>query len=188
MNKILSGIIGIVAVFAVVGASAYALFTAQATISGITLNTGTAALLVAPGNTDPTTNSVVLSVSDTLIPGETPIAQMFTLENASNEVDFDITAQLTSAGGHWNELKDLINARVWIDTTANNVYDIGEPTIEGTLANWNSNPVPLPENPLVHNSTKLYHVSYSLNSSADSTVAGKTLSNITFVFTGTQVN
>lgn len=180
MNKIIAGIMGIVAVLSVVSVSAYALFSAQATVSGITLNTGTAGLKVGPGTGTPTQSSVNLSVSDTLVPGETPVAQPFTLLNDSNEVDFNLTARLTSAGGDWGVLSNLIEAGVYAENQA------AEDATWKTLADWNAADVTLPAGPLNNGTERTYYVMYRLSSAATESVAGKSLTNITFVFTGTQ--
>lgn len=180
MNKILAGIIGIVTVLSVVSVSAYALFSAQATVSGITLNTGTASLLVGAGTGTPTSSSVVLNVSDTLIPGESPIAQPFTLRNSSDDVDFTLTAKLTSAGGDWGTLSNLIEAGVYVQGNDPST------AVWNTLANWNASDVALPGGTLANEQQRTFFVMYRLSNSATESVAGQSLTNITFVFTGTQ--
>lgn len=178
MKKILSGLIGVFAIVGLVSASAYALFTAQATVSGLDLNTGTAGLEVsAPGF--PQAPSINFGLEDTLVPGETNTIG-FTLHNTSDDVDFNLTTKLTSAGGDWGDLNSLVNLTI----------SYGGENVSGSLANWNAGEIPLPDGvdgPLESGETRTYEVTYGLDASATSVVAGKSLTNITFVFTGTQV-
>lgn len=64
MNKIISGLLGIMMVTAVVGGTAYALFSTTATVNGINITTGSAGLTV----NDETTLNAALNLNN-LYPG-----------------------------------------------------------------------------------------------------------------------
>lgn len=192
MRKILSGFLGIVAVLSVVSASAYAVFTANATVSGIQLQTSTSVLSVSIGDDGnfQSTRSLGNTGFNTLIPGKDDWGQ-FALKNesstsSSDPLNFGVTAQLTHADGDWDALKDQIEAVVYLDDGTSTAATSGKSTGWVPLSTWNAGPVALPGGPIAPGATVKYIVRYRLNASADNSVAGKSLTNVTFVFTGTQ--
>lgn len=198
MNKIYTGIIALVAMTTVVAGSAYALFASQVEINGITLGTETSGLLVSLGNEnsfgatrtmDPNFQLAPLS------PGETSTPGAYTLKN-TGQVSLNLTAKITAAGGDWGALSPVLEG---VTCTASAlVYDSLTPigcdtsnTAQSTgwanLAYWNTNDVPLPGGPLANGQDRQYFSFYRLPSSANSSVAGKTITNMAIKITGTQV-
>lgn len=196
MKKIYLSILSIVATIGIVSGAAYALFTDTVTVSGLTVSTGNADLQINVENSNAYTNykdSIDLATYglNNLFPGAKG-DELFYLRNISNGAFYlRPSVRLTAAGGDWNALKDIIEINI-TDTDDSN-YSWGW----RTLAWWNSEdrtisntPGIAPEsNPTVDpENSHRYKVEVRIPSSADNTISGKTLSNVTFVITGTQVN
>jgi hypothetical protein len=177
MKKILTGLLGIVSVVAVTSVSAYALFIGQATVTGFNLQAGTAALTISQGDSTPTSNVNLAGTTIKLVPGEVGSA-VFTLHN-EGDVNMTLKGRLTSAEGDWGALNSLIEARIYTGDTPSGTWR--------TLAEWNAEDgITISGGDLAEGGERDYTVQYRLVSTADNTVAGKMISNITFVFTGTQ--
>jgi hypothetical protein len=179
MRKILSGFLGIVAILAVVSASAYAAFTTTATASGITLTAATAGLFIGPTSDSVTTNSLPNIGSATLVPGVI-YSNDFYLENSSNAgITLGVTAKITHHNvTSWSDLSPLIWAQV--------VNGDDNSDISGwhTLADWEANGVSLGS--LTDNLVHHYKINYKLDNSAPDSLQGKSVSSITITLTGTQ--
>lgn len=176
MNKILSGVLGIVMVASITGGTAYALFTSQATVNGISLSTGSASLLVEGEST----LDAGINLTN-LFPGFTDSAT-FTLTNASTaNIALAVKAQLTAAGGDWADLSNVIEVAVKDDAVPPEESDFY------TLAEWNAAPIDFGGDAISQGADKDYEVTVRVPESAGDEIAGKSLTNITFVLTGTQV-
>lgn len=55
-----------------------------------------------------------------------------------------------------------------------------------TLAEWNANPIALPDGSLAQNAMRTYTVRVRIPSDAGNEIANKSLTNVTFTLTGTQ--
>ncbi len=192
MKKIYLSILSIVATIGIVSGAAYALFTDTVTVSGLTVSTGNADLQINVMNENVDGNYLnnidVSSLSGFSIPSLYPglnANETFWLRNISNgSFHLRPSVQLTSAGGNWNALKEIVEI---------NITDLSDNYSWGwrTLAWWNSETKTISQTPGLNTGTAnahQYKIEVRVPTSADNTISGKTLSNVTFVITGTQVN
>lgn len=170
---------------AIVTASAYALFSAQATVSGIDFSTSTAGIEVSPDDTTYTSNfDANLSITNAFPGFGTANDQSASLwvRNTSSGIDLDLTAQLTAATG-WdsNDLKNHVEVALVLPavTPGDTEYL--------TLAEWNATPQALPGGPLGEGEDREYVAYVRLPVTAPDTLEGASLTDITFTITGTQV-
>jgi hypothetical protein len=189
MNKITTGLIGLVVTIGIVAGTAYAMFTSQVTISGFELKTGTAALEIKPdlnGAAFGPSINLPAQTFKVLLPGKSEWGRFWLKNNSTvgeprpEILNLLLTGRLTGAGGDWGVLKDLITAEVF------EALNPSSTTGAQTLNTWNSGVVSLPGGSLAPAEEREYIVRFALPSSADNTVAGKTITNITIEFTGTQ--
>lgn len=187
MNKIVSGVLGLVMVLALTAGSAYALFSDSATVSGVTLTTGSTDLQVKLADGSDTYDSTLdlsTHVFETLSPGQETVPLAFDVRNsATDNVTLDLTGLLTSAAGDWGVLSPVLKMAIYKST---DTATTGATTGWKTLTEWNNAPVALPLSPLAQNGENNYKVSFMLDTSADNSVQGKTLSSVVVVLTGTQ--
>lgn len=194
MNKILSGFVGLLSLLVIVSVSAYALFTTQVTVTGGVLGTGTAGLEIAAnfnGDWTPQAASLDLNeayIANALYPGQSDWGHVKLINESDPGVDMNLQARLTSAGGDWGVLKDVLEMRVR-EYTGDGVTDtFGGSTPWMNLSDWNSADRNLPGNPLLANDEQEYWIEVRLPASADDSVKGKTITDIAFEITGTQAN
>ncbi len=180
MRKILSGLLGVVMTASVVGGVAYAAFTAQATVNGIDITAGTAALKVGAA-INPASN---IFSAGLVLAGVYPGYSQNTTFVVKNEgtVNLTITGQLTGAGG-WNDagvnLKDYVEVAV-------NTSDDSLGTGYLTLVNWNSGAIAFPGTAIAPGDNRTYKVYVRVPASAPDLIQGQSLTNITFTLIGTQ--
>lgn len=191
MNKILSGILGVLVVAGVVGGAAFAVLSDTASLTNLALSTGSAALEIKLTG-DPTEaydeeRNVAIEgfFADALIPGSYDEVA-FDLRNSSDEeVDFLLTGQLVPGTGDWDTLKGVVTCVV---------YSAGEDP-EGaasvssgwwTLEEWSTLGRDLPGDPLAPTSETSLVLRCMLPETADNTTAGLDLAGLEFVVTGTQ--
>ena len=183
MKKIIFSFLAIALTIGVVSGTAYALFFDTATVAGISVSAGSADIKISGDGTNYDDNAPNIGVN---IPNIFPGYQMndnFFVQNVSvSNISLDITGQLTSAGGDWGDL----SPKLWlkIDDASNSSFTTGWLT----LAQWNNAAISLPNNPLANNASREYIAYFQVDPAATSAeIAGKSLTNITFVLTGTQV-
>lgn len=168
--------LGIVAVVAIVGTSAYALLTANVDISGVNIVSETALLQInTPGGFNTT-----YAVNQTLnvYPGFVSGPHTATLRNASpTGINLKPSVQLTAATGDWDALKDKISIKI----------DDGATPVTKTLAELNAAPVELPGAVILSGADRDYLITITVDPTAGNEIAGKSLTNVTFALTGTQV-
>jgi hypothetical protein len=182
MRKILSGVMGIAMTGAVVTASAFALWSAQATVSGINFSTGSLALEVAPAADGPWASDWDADLTiDNAYPGWQEEAPFFVRFNPGDGV-MDVYLQLTAATG-WNEsaLKNYVEVAVLEDETL-------EPAEEDfmTLAEWDADSHMIIDDLAAGEEGEELLVVARLSEDAPDTVQNKSLTDITFTFTGVQ--
>lgn len=193
MNKILSGILGLVLTLGLVGGSAYALLSDTASVTGIALSTGSASLLVKPeqegavyGETAPLNNAVF---ANTLIPGRSEWGRFMVMNDSSDSdvdpIDMDLTGQIVSYSGNWGLLSPVVECAVYLEATG--TPETGDTTGWGTLSTWETSPVPLPGGALVSGEERTYTIRCRLPETAGNEVAGLSLSDVQFDIVGTQV-
>jgi hypothetical protein len=198
MKKILYGFIGLFLVIGIVAGTAYAIFTTSANVTGVVLGTATPGLVLCDSIGGVAQNcAAAFTFPDDpfgpLVPGGEDWADFF-LKNNSNGgttsgilLPLNLSATIPSAGGDWGALADAVEMKVCLydATPANHCYT---PTATAwkTLAQWNSGDTELPGNPLLQGATQRYTVLFRLPSWFDNTVAGKTITDMTVTFKGTQ--
>ncbi|MCL5784255.1 MAG: hypothetical protein M1142_02790 [Patescibacteria group bacterium] len=157
MGKIISGLLGLVMVVAVVSGTAYAVFSDQVQVSGVTLSTGNADLQIWDGDGWQESLSSALFTGNTY-PGWQQ-GQYFALQNNSaSNIGLDVTARLTSApSGNWGLLSPIVQvAVVQYDSQAAALAAVAanNPGLGGvdastgwqTLAAWNASPIAISTN------------------------------------------
>jgi hypothetical protein len=190
MKKILTGILGIVLVASIVSASAYAIFSSQATLTGLTVASGNADITIGDGTAPNGVKTLPLNSIDIpeLYPGVVytlPTNIWFHNESTAN-INLSVKAQITSwsAPGAWNELAD----NVLVDVK--NVTD-GTGYVTYTLRQWNTAPRVLPGNPLPYGpwatNNKEYEVRLRVPASVGNEMANQVLTNIEMTITGEQI-
>ena len=202
MKKIYAGILSIVAVLVVVGASAYALFSSQVTVTGVVLGTATTGLnidaygrfhgLSSPKTWHGSTTSIGMNdswMTSRLYPGQSDWAHIKLTNNSSDPMPLKLTGRLSYAGTGWSEnsLKDVMLMRVnpVVDESSTSPISYGE---THTLAEWNSAERELPGGNLAAGTSQQYWVEFILHTNVDQTIAGKEIRDVEFTITGTQAN
>lgn len=199
MHKIIAGFLGLVMVAAVVGGTAYALFSSTATASGVTFATGNADLRIYDGDsweaTYPTSNIVFTG----LFPGygysshdsqyTTRFVPVYLKNVSTSPVSLEITMKLQNGAtetpaGAWDVLKDQVYVAFEYDTTGGGTWS-GVGTYY-TLNQWNSGAILLPGSALPQDTQRNYRLWVSVNTAAGNEIATQSLSAMTFEFTGTQ--
>ncbi len=181
MKKILFGLVGLLTSGAVIVGTAYALFTAQATVNGINFSTGSASIGVSKTNSSfgPTLNAGLTLAN--IFPGfgmdDSQQAPFWIINNSPEPMT--MTAVLTSASGWGNGLEGYVKMAV---NTADNSAGTGY----HTLSEWNASGFTLP-GPVAAATSQEYKIYVQLPYEAPNSVAGQSLTNITFTITGTQV-
>jgi hypothetical protein len=195
MIKIYSGILGIFAVVAIVAVSAYALFSDSVSMNGIVLGTATPGLEFSLDNSSfVKTMTIPSNAFAPLLPGEMDWGE-FWLRNRSNgtsdKLDLNLKATLVGTpSGNWNLLKDAIQLRVCLFTSIPGYNcDEANATAWHTLATWNTNEITLPGNPLLQDAAAATHYTlvFRIPASYGNEIAGKEITGVNFVVTGTQV-
>lgn len=190
MQKIISGFLGLVLVLTVVAGVAYAAFSSQASVSGVTFATGNAALQISKtGGED--WNSTI-DFANTIFLGLFPLAertQEFDLKNNSSSViSLDLAAKLRdgvteTTPGDWDALKDKISISFeWWDVATSTYQTTGW----ATLNQWNTPGYPLEGGSLAPGATRWYRFHVKVADATSAEIAGKSISNVFFDFTGTQ--
>lgn len=191
MKKIILGVLGVVAAVGIAGGAAFALLSDTVSVSGLSLAAGNADLQIEHSNGG--NYNVGLTG---LFPGEgwsngIKVAQP-TFSNVSlSPIDLDLTMRLTTASGDWDVLKHAVEVYV------KRLDNAGTPTGWITLNQLNSGEVALP-GPLTKGDTEYevyirvpyqYQDHYSANGYdyiVGNEIAGKSITNVTIVVTGTQ--
>ena len=192
MKKILTGFLGLFLVIGIVAGAGYALFSTKVTVTGMVLGTATPALEISLNGGDWASGTVPFDAVTfaPLLPGEYDWGEFY-LRNTSiattDPLDLDLTGRLTVAGGDWGTLKDAIQMQICIynGAAANNCGATATPLM--TLAQWNAEARNFPDNPLLETEVTHYAIVFFIDSSYTSTIAGKTITGISFEIVGTQV-
>jgi predicted ribosomally synthesized peptide with SipW-like signal peptide len=185
MKKIITGFLGLVVVAGLVGGAAYALFSSQATASGLEFATGNANLQISvDGNYYYPVWNFGNAFFDGLFPGSDVTGTQFLLKNSSSSnFALTLTGVLTSGGsGDWGALKDVV-------TVGFDYFNGTWQSAPGfaTLDQWNTIGYTLPGGNLANGDQRWYRIHVQVPSTADNSIANKSLTGAIFTFTGTQV-
>lgn len=162
--------------------SAYALFSSTITFGGITMTIGNSALQAQlPDGTwvaDTWTAGYAMSG---LYPGLSTSTNFHIKNNSTAPISLDISAQLVSADGDFDTLKDVITVRV--RDAGNSHYSTGFKT----LADWHAQSgIALPGKALAQGEVREYTLDVAIDKKYGNELAGKSLKNITVALTGVQ--
>lgn len=189
MKKILMALMTIAITIGLASGAAYALFSDTATVSGIAIGSGNADLMISAMNATTGFDDDLVFPSEfntalsNLYPGFEDRAEIWLRNDSASHILLDINGRLTSASGDWGALKDVIQIRVQADDLS------GPVTSWKTLAEWNATGgVHFPGDDIGQNEVKKYWVYLRVPSSATNSIADKSMSDVTFVLTATQVN
>lgn len=184
MKKILFGIVGIFLVVGVAAGAARAVFFSKATAGGVTFATGDANLQIYNYTTDAGESSWGDTWSPSfnfqnMYPGFEEY-QILTLRNKSTSpITLAVTGKLADGGaGDWNDLKDVVKVEIYYSSSSRTGYH--------TLAEWNSTGFTLPGTALAQYAQKNYRFYVMIDKSVGNEVKGKSLTGLSFEFTGTQ--
>jgi len=201
MKKIIISVLAIVLTMGAVTGTAYALFSDTATIQGVTINSGNAALRfdVAPTlpavDGGPTLNLSGFPLSG-LYPGFSQSGALWLMNLSQSNIALRVTGKLTSAAT-WDPT--LANA-IWVNVVDRNGYGVGpgyvvtgsttaHETGWQSLTTWNTTDIAFPS--IIPRTMPSGHYGYDVyvkvDPSADNTIANKTLGGVVFTLTGTQV-
>jgi hypothetical protein len=162
--------------------SAYALFSSTITFGGVNVTIGNSALQIQlPDGSwvnDSWTTGYTLGG---LYPGLTTSVN-FKVKNASTApINLDVSAALVSAGGDYEELKDIITVRV--RDAANSHYSTGYKT----LAAWHADSgIGLPGKAIAQGDTREYTLDIQIYKKYGNELANKSLRDVTVQLTGVQ--
>ena len=181
MKKIIFSFLAIALTIGVVSGTAFALFSDTATVSGISIAAGNADILVSGDGTNFDDKAADIGVDiNGIYPGMT-FSDNFYIKNESDSViALNISGQLTAATGDWAALSP------WLWLKIDDAATPANTTGWITLAAWNAGSVNFPSNPLAHLATREYIANFKVDPAATD-IADKSLTDITFVITGTQV-
>lgn len=187
MKKIVISILAIVLTVGVVSSSAYALFSSNVNVSGITFSTGNADLVLYDGGTDMLISDFIPSLNGSnklksLYPGFRDYTNVDFYNNSASDIGLNLKMRLTSADGSWGDL----NNKIYVAITPKGVEPTGADW--HTLSAWNAAPISF-GTVLDHDGLRdSYRVSFAVDDNAGNEIAGKSMPNVTFVVTGTQAN
>ncbi|OGK69802.1 hypothetical protein A2446_02365 [Candidatus Roizmanbacteria bacterium RIFOXYC2_FULL_38_9] len=169
---------------AVVGGTAYALFSSSVTASGVTFATGNANLEfwsngpgVVPASTW-TQNVTFPTTFQNLYPGYNGYNEFYLRNTSTSPISLRLSARLTAATGDWGVLSPVITAWIGDDAGA-----VGSGYY--TLADWNSLERDITIT-LAQSEQKLMRIYVQVPSDAGNSIANKTTAT-TWLITGTQV-
>lgn len=190
MKKILLSIFAIALTVGLVSGTAYALFSDTVNVAGITMTSGNADLKI----TDPGTGWLVSGGTYTsflstnlsnFYPGKIDATWMDFKNQSKSDIDLALSAQITATGGNWEELKNKIELAIVDDTYSMNGTQ-PQNTDFHPLSWWTVNRS-FGSN-LKPGKTTQYRLFIRVVGSAGNEMVGKSLSDMTITFTGTQAN
>ncbi len=164
--------------------SAYALFSSTISFGNISMTVGNSALQVQlPDGTWVGENWTSGYTMTGLYPGLSTSAD-FKVKNASTApIALEVSAQLVSAGGDFEALKDAITVRV--HPTDNTRSSTGYKT----LTEWNAEGgIKLPGGSLAQGETRDYTMDIEIDTSFGNELAGKSLNDVQVALTAAQDN
>lgn len=159
---------------------------------GMVLGTATPDLKVSSDGTNFYNNlNGVGSVFAKLLPGESD-SWRFWLRNDSvatgDPLHMNLSGIITDVGGDWDDLKEVVEMRVCLfQSGVENNCNTASATGWETLKYWRNNSVDLDPLQLNQGATRSYVMELRIDGSYTNTIAGKTISGLTFNVTGEQV-
>ena len=180
MRKIITGFLGIMLVVGLVSGTAFAVYSDTVPVNGISITAGDGNLQIWDGVSTYVENlNLAFSVTNAF-PGYST-SKVINLRNSStSNIGLDLTGQLTTASGDWGDLKDKVFLEIQENSNPANT------TTAKSLSDWNAGAVGLLPNLLSQGANRDYKLIFSVSLSAGNEIFGKSLSDITLNFVGTQ--
>lgn len=178
MNRVVSGLLLVGMLVVAVGGATLALFQDTGTVSGITISAGDADLRIYNGSAYVNNWNVGQTLAG-LHPGYEETVDAWFKNVSASEIPLSLAVKLTSAGGDWNVLKDAIHIKIADATGATVLLDKSLADLNAGF--WGFEPS------LAHNAEKQFKVTIYVPNTYGNEIAGKSITNVTFQITGTQV-
>lgn len=165
-TKIAMGGLSILTALTLMGGSAFAAFASSATASGNTFSTGNADLLISKDNI--TYTSTVPGFTGTgIFPGGSTIYTFFLKNDSTSAIPLDVTVGFNNPGGaNDTNLQNTLNTQFDCNNGANPAQFSVSAMLGGSVSLGS----------LPSGGAMTCHLTVSLPSSADNTVAGKSVS------------
>lgn len=192
MKKILLGIVGVIMTVGLVSGAAYALFSDTVEVKGISIASGNADLQMKVGNSyeDSVDLTAFSSWTSGLYPGKADWGSFVLRNNSTSDIGLKLSMKLTAADGNWNSnnLKKVVEFYIADDSSKpSHAY-----TSWYTLEEWNAADRPFNVT-LAQNEEKTFRIYYRVRTTykdsgnpVGNEVAGKSVTGIKFLITGTQ--
>jgi hypothetical protein len=210
MKKILTGIVGLLAVTVLVAGIGYALFSSTATMNGMVLGTATPGLKISFLDKNDPNFGPKLEYASTqnfstggysfqkLLPGEMDWGGFY-LKNDSvagrvgeeqqpwwDTLDFNLKAKIDTGYGDFDSLKGIVQMKVCVmKINVDNFCDTTQQTSFKTLQSWQTETT-LPGGPLNQGKERAYVVVFYIPSTENNSIANKTITNMRMEVTGIQ--
>ena len=204
MKKILVGFFGIFLVLGIVAGTGYALYSSTVSVKGATIGTAQTGLKIdAFGNFDGIAGKEWLSslpgydpylielggesiIGRTLYPGQKSWGHIKLINTSTENMSLTVTGKINSVvmDDDWNDLKNDLLMRL---CTVDGIAPGDTPTActpEYYLYQWYGTAREFPGNPLVD--SQQYWVEVRMPVGAAASTAGKTITGLEFLITGTQ--
>jgi len=185
MKKIITSLMAVVLTVGLVAGSAYALFSNNVDVGGLTITTGNADLKIwNNGSWQDGFNPSDFVFKD-LYPGVTKKVA-FSLKNSSlSAISLKLAGKISSVGSQspadsWEKLKDHVFVQITDQANGNNLTGGWR-----TIKDWNAGVVAIGDS-LSQNQSKWYNFELKVDSGAGNEISGRSLTYMTFQFTGTQ--
>ncbi|HLB51612.1 hypothetical protein A3F07_01790 [candidate division WWE3 bacterium RIFCSPHIGHO2_12_FULL_38_15] len=195
MRKVISGILGLTVVVGLVVGVAFAVFSDPASLTNMALSVGSNNLLIRLTGVGSFAETVDATGFAELVPGGTEDVP-FELQNNSNNQSFSLAGEIPSdptTPENWTALKGVVECVVF-DPAGSGPGSIGDGSTSDssgwfTLEEWRSASRDLPGDPLLEDggTASLVLRCGIPVSVSDGTLAGKSLSDLEFKVTGTQL-
>ncbi len=181
MKKIISSILSIVLTISVVSGAAYAAFTDDAQIQGLSITTGNPDLRIYNPTTELYADNVNFGASlgtlfNRMYPGQERSFTLLLNNNTDSAISLSTFGKLTAATG-WGPISDVIEVKV-----SDGVTD----TDWKSLTLWNSTGFAFPGT-MAQGAEKSYTFSVRIAAGTPNTFAGQSLSDIVFTLTGSTI-
>jgi len=178
LKKIISGAIGIILTLSVAGGVAYAAFTSQASVLGVSFESGTPLLQVWNGSTYVSEWTSGWNFNN-LYPNFTATPTDFWLQNSSTApISMNIHAKLRDGvTGDWTDYSNDVQVAI---------TDFGVAPVNAdwhSLATWNTTGFDI-NGPLAQGAQHHYSFNVKVPASAGNEIVSQTLSGVNFDFTG----
>ncbi len=187
MKRLIFSVLAILLAVGTVSASAYALFSDTVNVAGVSISSGNADLEVTDVGTDIPVSWISFAGAlsqklGNLYPGQIDGTWMNFTNKSKSDIDLNLSAQLTSVSGDWSSLYNKIQFAI-VDKTHTVNTNPPDDSEWHDLNWWRDAPRSFGA---TLDGTEEYRLFIRVKQGAGNEIAGKSLSNLTLTFTGTQ--